>query len=64
MKPILLLLPIAMLVGCASPPHPVPVSAYQSAKYECERDIADSRMGGLAALALYHDCMRAHGWSK
>jgi hypothetical protein len=63
MKRILLLLPFAMLTGCASP-RPVPVSPYQSAKYECERDMADSNMGGLAALALYHDCMRAHGWSK
>ncbi len=52
-----------MLTGCATA-RPVPTTAYQKVQYECQRDASQSHYGGLMELALYHQCMQAHGWSK
>lgn len=57
--------PILLIIlgGCAAP-RPIQPTAYQKASYECEKDMSRSEAQGLIAVALYHDCMRAHGWSK
>lgn len=31
-------------------------------KYECERDVYDSRAAGLSRTAMFNDCMRARGY--
>jgi len=59
----LLTLLLISLVGCAAP-RPIQSTAYQKAQWTCEHDAYGHRAAGLLAVALYHDCMRAHGWSK
>jgi len=63
MKCIAPLLIITLLAACAAA-YTVPVSPYRRARYDCERDMADSQLGGLAGYGLYRDRTRAHGWSK
>lgn len=59
----LLLLAAAILTGCAAPRR-IPVTQYEKDQWTCEHQAYANRAPGLVAVALYHDCMRAHGWSK
>lgn len=53
----------SLLAGCAAP-RPIQPTAYQKAQWTCEHQTYAQTPPGLIAIALYHDCMRAHGWSK
>lgn len=54
---------IAVLAACATP-HRITPTAYQKDQWTCEHQSMRPETAPLMALALYHDCMHAHGWSK
>ncbi len=63
MKMLLTAACVAFAAGCATPAR-VPVTAYQRAQWRCEHAAFNGLNAPLLSVALYHDCMRAHGWSK
>lgn len=53
----------ATLTACATP-HRITPTAYQKDQWTCEHQSMRPNTAPMMALALYHDCMHAHGWSK
>jgi hypothetical protein len=52
------------VTGCAIVVHKPGATAQDAveAKYECDRDIAQSHVTGLATRPLWRECMNAKGW--
>ena len=63
MRRVLTLLAVTMLAACAAP-HPIPVTQYQKDQWTCEHQAYGHQAAGFLAIALYKDCMHAHGWPK
>ncbi len=64
--PKLLVLGVAVcaLCGCTTMYYKPGATAQEGkeAVYNCERDVSQSRLGGLSNQALLRDCMNAQGW--
>lgn len=62
----LLVLGVAVfsLCGCTTMYYKPGATAQEGkeAVYNCERDVSQSRLGGLSNQALLRDCMNAQGW--
>ena len=63
-KLLVLSVAVCALCGCTTMYYKPGATAQQGkeAVYNCERDVSQSRMGGLPNQALFRDCMNAQGW--
>ena len=64
MRKLLIVVAVCALSGCTTMYYKPGATAQQGkeAVYNCERDVSQSRMGGLSNKALFRDCMNAQGW--
>jgi hypothetical protein len=55
---------VCALCGCTTMYYKPGATAQEgkAAVYTCERDVSQSRLGGLSNQALFRDCMNAQGW--
>ncbi len=63
-KPLVLGVAVCALCGCTTMYYKSGATAQEGkeAVYNCERDVSQSRLGGLSNQALLRDCMNAQGW--